>query len=248
MRCAYCHTPDPWDRRAGTEYTPEALLRKIKRYEPYFSAGGGGVTFGGGEPLLQAGEIVRLGRLLLSENISYTLDTSGCIELSEDVRAAVRGAELVICDLKFPDAQTFRKYTGGDFLLVIKFFDFLAAEKIRTWARTVIIPGINDSEGELDRYIEVLRPYVGPGAVEKYQLLGFHTMGFFKYERLGIKNRLKDTPAMSPERLSELQKYVNDRLAVPAPAVLHIVSENAPSYPRRDVLFYYLSSDVLMAA
>jgi len=219
MRCAYCHNPDTWNPRAGTEYTPEELLQKIKRYKPYFSAGGG-VTFGGGEPLLQAGEIVRLGRLLAGDNISYTIDTSGCVELDGDVRAALRGAGLVICDLKFPDAQTFKKYTGGDFSRVLKFFDFLATEKIRTWARTVIVPGINDQKEDLDRYIEVLRPYVDAGAVEKYQLLGFHTMGFFKYERLGIKNRLENTPTMPAERLAELQKYVNSRLLLPTPALL----------------------------
>ncbi len=220
MRCAYCHNPDTWNPRAGREYTPEDLFRKIKRYEPYFRAAGGGVTFSGGEPLLQAGEIVRLGRLLADENISYTIDTSGCVELDEDVKAAVRGAELVICDLKFPDAGTFKEYTGGDFSRVLKFLDFLAAEKIRTWARTVIVPGINDKEEELDRYIEVLRPYVDSGAVEKYQLLGFHTMGFFKYEKLGIKNRLENTPALPAERLSDLQGYVNDRLKTPSPAIL----------------------------
>ena len=46
MRCAYCHNPDTWNPRAGTEYTPEELLQKIKRYKPYFSAGGGSPSAG----------------------------------------------------------------------------------------------------------------------------------------------------------------------------------------------------------
>ena len=158
--------------------------------------------------------------MLAGDNISYTIDTSGCVELDGDVRAALRGAGLVICDLKFPDAQTFKKYTGGDFSLVVKFFDFLATEKIRTWARTVIVPGINDQKEDLDRYIEVLRLYVDAGAVEKYQLLGFHTMGFFKYERLGIKTGLKISRQCRLERPAELQKYVNSRLLPPTPALL----------------------------
>lgn len=204
LRCVFCHNPDTWDPRAGKEYTPEELFIKIKRYKPYFR-NGGGVTFSGGEPLMQAGEIVKLGRLLEADNIGYTLDTSGCLPLSGDVRKAILGAEHVICDLKFPDILTMKRFTGGEFSLVLDFLDFLAASKKRTWVRTVIVPGINDREEILDQYINILRPY--GQAIEKYQLLAFHTMGFFKYRKLGIYNPLERTPPLSPERLDILQKY-----------------------------------------
>ena len=57
LRCVYCHNPDTWNPCAGQEKTPEELFAKIRRYLPYFKAGKGGVTFSGGEPLLQAEEI-----------------------------------------------------------------------------------------------------------------------------------------------------------------------------------------------
>ena len=53
IRCAFCHNPDTWCKDKGTEYTPEELVNKIKRFKTYFNASGGGVTFSGGEPLLQ---------------------------------------------------------------------------------------------------------------------------------------------------------------------------------------------------
>ena len=53
IRCAYCHNPDTWAMNGGEEYTPEELVKKIKRYKTYFAASGGGVTFSGGDPLLQ---------------------------------------------------------------------------------------------------------------------------------------------------------------------------------------------------
>jgi pyruvate formate lyase activating enzyme len=210
MRCIYCHNPDTWDSRAGREYTPDELFAKIKRYKPYFN-GGGGVTFSGGEPLMQAGEIVKLGSLLADSGINYTLDTSGCVRLTGEVRAAVDGAGLVICDLKFPDAISYEKFTCGDFSLVLGFLDYLAFQGKRTWVRTVIVPGINDSQEILDKYIAILRPY--GRAIEKYQLLGFHTMGFFKYKRLEICNPLENTPPLPSGRLEELQKYADRQLS-----------------------------------
>ncbi len=208
LRCVFCHNPDTWSCVAGHEYSPEELLTKIKRFAPYFGERGG-VSFSGGEPLLWAGEIAELGALLAEEKIGYTIDTSGSVELTDDVRRALDGAELVICDLKFPDDELYTKHTGGHLFTVLKFFDYLAARGIATWARTVIVPGINDREEMLDRYIDILRRY--RGVIKRYQLLGFHTMGFFKYERLGVQNPLENTPPLERERLFELQTYVDSK-------------------------------------
>ena len=76
------------------------------------------------------------------------------------------------------------------------------------WIRTVIIPGINDREECIDRYAEVVQ---GHKCVERYQLLAFHTMGFSKYEKLGIKNPLEGTPALDRSRLEELQAYLDSK-------------------------------------
>ncbi len=208
LRCAFCHNPDTWSCTTGREYSPAELLAKIKRFTPYFGEGGG-VSFSGGEPLLWAGEIAELGALLAREKIGYTIDTSGSVELTDDVRRALDGAELVICDLKFPDDELYTKYTGGRIFPVLNFFDYLAVRGISAWARTVIIPGINDREEMLDRYIDILGRY--RVVIKRYQLLGFHTMGFFKYESLGIQNPLENTPALERERLLELQAYVDSK-------------------------------------
>lgn len=206
LRCACCHNPDTWNANVGKWMECEDLLKKILRYVPYFGDDGG-VTFSGGEPLLQAKEIVKLGKMLIEHNINYALDTSGCVNLSDDVKKAVDGAEMVMCDLKFPDNETMFKYTKGNLQTVLKFLDYLKETGKRTWIRTVIIPGINDNKECIEKYVEVLKPY--ESIIEKYELLGFHTMGFFKYEKLGIENPLKDKTALSNEKLDELQKYAN---------------------------------------
>lgn len=207
LRCAYCHNPDTWDMRATTAYDVQELYAKIKRYRPYFRASGGGVTFSGGEPLLQASALCSLAALLGEAEISYTVDTSGAVALSEEVKNLLLGAELVILDLKFASAEDYKRYTGGDFSLVLETLDFLVKNEKRIWVRTVIVPGINDSEDALGEYLRALAPY--RDKILKYELLPFHTMGFFKYEKLGVENQLKDTLPMGMERLAELQKLVN---------------------------------------
>ena len=207
LRCVYCHNPDTWNPCAGQEKTTQELFAKIRRYLPYFKAGQGGVTFSGGEPLLQAEEINALATLLRTEHIGYTLDTCGCVPLSAAVQTAVKNADLVICDLTFPEEDSFLRYTGGALQTVLAFLDYLYRIRQRTWVRTVIVPGINDTTAWMDRYLEILRPFAA--VIEKYQLLGYHTMGAFKYEKLGIPNPLGDKPAMPPQQLQVLQEYVN---------------------------------------
>lgn len=212
LRCVYCHNPDTWERCAGTDYAPEALLSKIRRYKPYFLAGGGGVTFSGGEPLLQSEQIVALGKLLKAEGIGYAIDTSGCVPLSEAVCEAIRLADQVILDIKFFTEEDYRRYTGGSLSLVLEFLSYLVKEKKRITLRTVIVPSLNDTRETLDAYLSVLSPYLG--AVERYELLPFHTMGFFKYERLGIPNPLADLSALPPERMDELKKYASEKCRI----------------------------------
>ncbi len=205
LRCAYCHNPDTWHRAAGKPMTAEALVRKVARYKPYF-ASAGGVTFSGGEPLLQAAFLCEVAPLLAKEGIGYILDTSGALPLTSDVRAAIDGADSLLFDLKFPDDAMYRTYTGHGIAEVTDTLAYLERIGKPTTVRTVIVSGINDSEDMLDRYLAHVRPL---RCVQRYELLPFHTMGFFKYENLGIPNPLADTKALPEKVLARLQSYVN---------------------------------------
>lgn len=207
LRCVYCHNPDTWGV-SGEDYSAEDLFNKVKRYKPYFGQNGG-VTFSGGEPLLSASFINEVNSYLKTENIKYALDTSGQVDMTDDVKEAINNSDLVILDLKFWDNDSYYKYTGKTMMKTITMLYYLAAIQKRTWIRTVIVPGINDSKEVLDKYIDIVKQFPH---VEKYELLGFHTMGFFKYENLGIDNPLKDTPALSQDVLKDLQNYVDNKL------------------------------------
>ncbi len=204
LRCVYCHNPDTW-QKVGKTFTPLQLADKIARYKPYFKENGG-ATFSGGEPLAQAEFIKELVPLLAERGIGYVVDTSGAVELTKAVEYVLENAQCVILDLKFWDDDSYLKYTGHDMKNTLEILRYLNVMKKRTWIRTVIVPGINDSEEVLSKYIELIKDIE---CIEKYELLPFHTLGFFKYEQSGIENRLSNTPPLGADIKADLQKFID---------------------------------------
>ncbi len=205
LRCIYCHNPDTW---SGDSIETDALslVKKAVRYKPYFGEKGG-VTFSGGEPLLQAEFLCECIPHLTDAEIKYTVDTSGAVVLDDKVKAVLDNAQLVILDLKFCDDDSYLRYTGQNMKNTIDTLYYLDKIKKRTWVRTVIIPGINDSEESLAGYLDILK---NMKCVERYELLGFHTMGFLKYESLNIKNPLESVSNLDKDVLERLQNFVDE--------------------------------------
>ncbi len=208
LRCVYCHNPDT-QKAGGKYYSPEQLAKKALRYKPYFK-NGGGVTFSGGEPLLQSDEIVRTGRLLKRNGVGYVLDTSLALPLTDSVKKAIDESDMVLADLKFPTPEKMKEFTVGNLCYVLDALDYIAKTKKRCRIRTVVVPGINDSIEALSEYI----PLVEKAEPEFWELLPFHTMGFFKYEELGVDNPLKDTKPMSLTVLDELKKMLRGKTEI----------------------------------
>ena len=79
LRCRYCHNPDAWavENPAAEVYTPGRLVEKLLRFKPYFGEKGG-VTFSGGEPLLQPEFLAETLDLCRTAGIHTCLDTAGC--------------------------------------------------------------------------------------------------------------------------------------------------------------------------
>lgn len=207
LRCVFCHNPDTWNM-TGLLMTPEELVKKVSKYKPYFK-NNGGITFTGGEPLVQAEFIKETIPLLKEQGINYAVDTSGAAELTDTVKFVLENAQTVLLDLKFPDNEDYLKYTGHTMDKPLKTLEFLESIGKPTRIRTVIIPRINDTEEKIQKYIMHIKD---KKCIYKYELLAFHTMGFFKYGELGIENPLKDTKPLEMNVRDRLQKFVNSNL------------------------------------
>ena len=204
LRCAYCHNPDTWPFQRGTPFTAEALVAKIRRYKPYFGANGG-VTFSGGEPLCQADFLCEVLPHLAAESIRYVIDTSGAVPLTEAVKTVLRGAQEVLLDVKFPDDEGYLTYVGRDGTATRQTLAFLQEAGVPTVIRIVIVPGLNDTEEAMTDYRSLLAPY---SVIKRIDLLPFHTMGFFKYESLGLVNRLADKEPPSADTMARLRAFI----------------------------------------
>ena len=110
LRCQYCHNPDTWHAQGGQQITPEALVKKLRRFQPYYVRSGGGVTFSGGEPLLQPDFLAECLRLCRAEGIHTCIDTAG-VGLG-DYDAILQNTDLVLYDVKHEDPAAYQALTG----------------------------------------------------------------------------------------------------------------------------------------
>lgn len=203
LRCLYCHNPETWQINKGTiQLTPKELVEKIKKFKPYFK-NGGGVTFSGGEPLLQPEFLEECLALCKDEGINTAIDTAG--EGLGDYEKILSLVDLVILDVKSTEEEEYKKITGKD---MSKFKTFLSACKkssVKMWIRQVIVPNINDDEAHVEKLNHFLKDIDN---IEKVELLPYRTLGKTKYESLGIKYRLMDTPEMDEIKCKELEKHI----------------------------------------
>lgn len=199
LRCVFCHNPETWQEKKGEMMTPLELVKKILRYQNYFKDGGG-VTFSGGEPLLQSEFLLEVLKLCKKEQINTCLDTSGIGEHYEELLPYI---DLILLDVKALTNESYLKITGKH---MDHFLSFLEKSKeVPIWIRQVIVPGINDREEYILKLKEFLKPYSN---IEKIELLPYHTMAISKYEDLKIPYRLKNIPAADKKRCQKLEELL----------------------------------------
>ena len=202
LRCAYCHNPETWDMsKFSKEVSSEDILAQYNKYASYYGKTGG-VTFSGGEPLLQSEFLVETIKLLKSKGIHVTIDTSGVGEKYDEVLDLV---DLVILDIKAVEAEEYKFITGKEIDDFNVFLNKCIEKSKKLWLRQVIVPGINDDEAHVLKLKEFAKSVPN---VERIELLPYHTLGVHKYEELGIKYRLSDTLDMDKDRCKELEKLL----------------------------------------
>ena len=203
LRCKYCHNPETWIMQEKN-YEPSSLVEKVIRYKPYFNHGGG-VTFSGGEPLLQPEFLIECSRLFKENGINVALDTAGAgIGHYEEI---LKYTDLIIFDVKDVTKERFFDLTGGNIENTWQFLDIARKMNSKFWIRQVIIPGVNDTFAymeELDKYI---KDHINIDNVERVEFLPYHKLGTEKYEKLHIFNPYQEKEAMDTTKCKELYDY-----------------------------------------
>jgi pyruvate formate lyase activating enzyme len=187
---------------AGRWMTVQEVLDDIERDRVFIERSGGGVTFSGGEPMMQYEFLAELLAACRSAGIHTAVETSGYG--SERALDAVAGADLVLFDLKLIDADRHIEATGVSNRVILDNFVKLAARHVTMRVRVPLIPGLTDDAENL----KAIGWFAASQGVTTVDLLPYHTAGGAKYERIGRVAPLAGVPAVAAGALAPARQIV----------------------------------------
>lgn len=204
LKCKYCHNRDTWDINGGEYRSLNEILDKILRYKNYIYKDGG-VTVTGGEPLLQFQFLIQLFTKLKKHKIHTCIDTSGMVALTDDMKKLIDLTDLFLLDIKHIDSEKCKKLVGFSNEKELAFARYLSDNNKPMWIRQVLIPGITDDENDLLKlkdFVDSLK------TVQKVEILPYHTMGKFKWNKLGFKYELEGIPDATQNDIKRAKKIL----------------------------------------
>ena len=190
--CGRCTLYCPHDAReiCGKEYTADEVLRLIVKDKTFYENSGGGVTFSGGECMLQIDFLEQILKECKKNGIHTAVDTAGHVPY-ERFERILPYTDLFLYDVKCLESEKHKKYTGVTNELILKNLKKLLLTDKPVWVRFPIIPGLNDSEKEIQGIKAMLSSHRAP---EKIELLPYHAMGEHKYQALGREATVFSVP------------------------------------------------------
>ena len=203
--CGKCVSQCPTQAREmiGRKMTTREVMKEIEKDIMFYRESGGGVTFSGGEPLAQGDFLEELLHCCKDREIHTTLDTSGYAtwQVLDKIRDRV---DLFLYDVKIMDNKKHKKYTGVSNKIILENLKKLSLLNENIFVRIPVIPGINDDE----QNIKSIGEFLSPLKIKQVELLPYHNIGSEKYKRLGKIYQVKNTPAPSGKKLTEISNIL----------------------------------------
>lgn len=181
--CGRCTFFCPVDARkvCGKEYTADQVLAEVVKDKCFYDNSGGGVTFSGGECMLQLDFLLEILQKCKENGIHTAVDTAGHVPF-ESFEKILPYTDLFLYDVKLLDSKKHQQYVGAGNGLILENLRKLLAAKAKIWVRIPVIPGVNDDAEELENIHNWLNIH---GQPEKIELLPYHAMGEHKYAAIG---------------------------------------------------------------
>ena len=225
LKCLWCHNPEgisPYpesvahSKRTGTRiftskeevgkyYSVEDVMGIIEKDEVFLHQSGGGVTFTGGEPMLQTDFLLQVLKRCKAGGYHTAVDTSG-YSSSENFKAIIPFTDLFLFDLKHLDNKRHLEITGCENIEILKNFQLLLESGKDMMVRIPVIPGYNDDYDNMEN----LRRFIintKTESVRKINLLPFHKTGSSKYARFNFPYSMEGVQQPSAERMKELREF-----------------------------------------
>lgn len=190
---------------AGQSMSVDQVVKELLKDKIFYDESGGGVTFSGGEPLVQKTYLLELLKEMKKLGIHTTIDTCGYAS-SETIKEVAGLTDLFLFDLKHMNSEKHEKYTGVPNDLILENLNILHSMGKEIIIRIPIIPGFNDSDEELNE----LRNYIATlKNVKEVNLLPYHNIGQEKYNRIGKPYKMKDVNEPSQDDMEYAANIMN---------------------------------------
>jgi len=210
LRCKYCHNPETWATGCGTEWSAAKLFTHVYRYRTYWGKKGG-ITVSGGEPLRQLDFLLEFFSLARKKGVHTALDTAGEPFSPEDEEylakfdALMGVTSLVILDLKEIDEERHIRLTGKTNANILAMARRVAALGVPLWIRHVLVPRLTDDEAGLVKMADFIASLK---TVQRVEVLPYHTLGLFKWEKLGIAYPLPEAVPPTAEEVARAERLL----------------------------------------
>jgi len=210
-RCNVCGEcaklcPSEAVKMIGKEVTVTGVMKEIEKDLIFYNESGGGVTFSGGEPLVQPEFLKSLLEACQEKGIHTALDTAGYAPF-ETIRRLICSIDLVIYDIKLMNNKKHKKYTGVSNVPILKNLEKLSKIHENIEIRIPIVPEITDTEeniNQIAKFLAVLKN------IENIGLLPYHTAGNKKYERLNKENKMREVSPPSERKMEKIKNIFEE--------------------------------------
>lgn len=221
FRCLYCHNPDTWKLHNGKLRTVDEIVTEIGKYARFLKFAGG-ITFSGGEPLMQANFIGEIAyRVKQDYNLHIALDTQGFLAAHLD-DAWFDNIDLVMLDIKHIDPEKYQALTAQPLQPTLDFAHRLVKMGKPMWIRYVLVPGLTDDLADVEKHAQFVKSLQDAGIalhgkklIERIEVLPFHNLGESKWQELNLKYTLSETEPPTPEFVKTI-KEIYKKYALPA--------------------------------
>ena len=183
LRCTWCHNPEGQEFGGGREMTDAEVADEVLRTADFLVMSGGGVTLSGGEPLAQSDfSAAIIDRIRAKEpRLTYAIETSGFASIA-DYRKVVQRLDFVYQDIKFPDLDGYRRWTGVDAAPIFENVKWLKRSMVPFVVRVPCIPGVNDSRETKSAIVQIVD---GAPNFRGVEFLPYNRLAGAKYAKLG---------------------------------------------------------------
>ncbi len=188
----------------GSVVSEEEIAAEIAKDRAYYGDTGG-VTFSGGECLLQADFVAAVLARVKAMGLHCAIDTAGFVPWSA-IEKTLDGCDLYLYDVKCMDPARHKEYTGADNTRILANLKRLAGRGKEIWIRVPVIPGFNDTEREMTAIADLVQ---GIPAVTQVTLMPYHSLGVSKYRTLGLPE-----PFQPPRRITDQEMDAFRRIFV----------------------------------